>query len=81
MRERGLTLREKDATRHLAKVAAFGTTADIGPVQPVSITRTTTADGSLAALLISLAPGLYTAQVTSADDASGPALIESYEVP
>ena len=33
------------------------------------------------ALLVSLAPGLYTAQVTSADAATGLALIEFYELP
>lgn len=51
VRARGLTLREKDATRHLARVAAFGTTAEIGPVDLVIITLKTTANGSLAALL------------------------------
>ena len=33
------------------------------------------------ALLLSLAPGLYTAQVSSADGTTGSALIEIYEVP
>ncbi len=51
VRERGLTLREKDATRHLANVAAFGTAAEIGPVDLVIITLKTTANGSLAAWL------------------------------
>ena len=51
VRERGLTLREKDATRHLANVAAFATTAEIGPVDLVVVTLKTTANSSLAALL------------------------------
>ena len=40
-----------------------------------------TVGASDAALLINLAPGLYSAQVTSADSSTGPALIEFYEVP
>ncbi len=51
VRERGLTLREKDATRHLAPVAAFATTAEIGPVDLVIVTLKTTANASLASLL------------------------------
>jgi 2-dehydropantoate 2-reductase len=51
VRERGLTLREKDATRHLARVAAFGTAEEIGPVDLVVITLKTTANGALAGLL------------------------------
>jgi hypothetical protein len=33
------------------------------------------------ALLLNLTPGLYTAQVTSADGSVGPALLEVYELP
>ena len=51
VRERGLTLHEKDATRHLANVAAFGTTAEIGPVDLVIITLKTTANPDLSGLL------------------------------
>jgi len=32
-------------------------------------------------LIVNLAPGNYTAQVTSADGASGLALVEIYELP
>jgi 2-dehydropantoate 2-reductase len=49
--ERGLTLREKDATRHLANVAAFATPAEIGPVDLVIVALKTTANASLASLL------------------------------
>ncbi|HEX2852910.1 MAG TPA: 2-dehydropantoate 2-reductase [Opitutaceae bacterium] len=51
VRERGLTLREKDGTRHLAPVAAFATTGEIGPVDLVLITLKTTANAELARLL------------------------------
>jgi 2-dehydropantoate 2-reductase len=51
VRAHGLTLREKDATRRLEKVAAFGSTAEIGPVDIVLITLKTTAKASLPALL------------------------------
>jgi 2-dehydropantoate 2-reductase len=47
----GFTLRERDATRRLEKVAAFGTTAEIGPVNVVLVTLKTTANAALAALL------------------------------
>jgi len=57
VRERGLTLREKDATRHLAHVAAFATPAEIGPVDLVIITLKTTANASLASLLPPLLHG------------------------
>ncbi len=40
-----------------------------------------TAGANDAALLVSLVPGLYTAQVTSADGTTGVALIEFYELP
>ena len=51
VRERGLTLREKDATRHLTNVAAFATPEEIGPVDLVIITLKTTANASLASFL------------------------------
>jgi 2-dehydropantoate 2-reductase len=51
VRERGLTLREKDATRQLTNVAAFATPEEIGPVDLVIVTLKTTANAALAALL------------------------------
>jgi len=42
---------------------------------------TLTAGANDAALLVSLAPGLYSAQVTSADGTTGTALVEFYELP
>ncbi len=51
VRERGLMLREKDATRHLAHVAACATTAEIGPVDLVIVALKTTANAALASLL------------------------------
>ena len=51
VRDHGLTLRERDATRHLASVAAFGRVDDIGPVDLVIVTMKITANGSLATLL------------------------------
>jgi 2-dehydropantoate 2-reductase len=63
VRERGLTLREKDGTRHLPKVAAFATTAEIGPVDLVLVTLKTTANRALRELLAPLV-GANTAVVT-----------------
>jgi 2-dehydropantoate 2-reductase len=51
VRAHGLTLRERDGTRRLERVAAFGTTAEIGPVDLVLVTLKTTANGALATLL------------------------------
>lgn len=51
VRAHGLTLREKDATRRLERVAAFATTAEIGPVDLVIVALKTTANASLASLL------------------------------
>lgn len=51
VRERGLTLREKDATRVLRSVAAFASAEEIGPVDLAIVTLKTTANGALAALL------------------------------
>ena len=39
------------------------------------------ANSTDSALLLSLAPGLYTAQLSSADGSTGNALIEIYELP
>lgn len=50
VRERGLTLREKDATRVLRPVA-FASAEEIGPVDLAIVTLKTTANGALAALL------------------------------
>ncbi len=51
VRAHGLTLREKEATRHLANVAAFGRVEEIGPVDLVIVTVKTTANAALPALL------------------------------
>jgi len=51
VRAHGLTLREKDATRRYAPVAAFARTDEIGPVDLVVITLKTTANAALATLL------------------------------
>ncbi len=51
VRAHGLTLREKDATRRLDRVAAFATTSEIGPVDLVIVALKTTANASLASLL------------------------------
>lgn len=54
VRAHGLTLREKDAMRRLERVAAFATTAEIGPVDLVVVALKTTTNASLANLLPSL---------------------------
>jgi 2-dehydropantoate 2-reductase len=51
VRTHGLTLRERDGTRRLERVAAFGSATEIGPVDLVVITLKTTANASLATLL------------------------------
>ena len=51
VRAHGFTLHEKDATRHLADVAAFATAGEIGPVDLVLVTLKTTANAGLARLL------------------------------
>lgn len=51
VRAHGITLREKDATRHLAHVAACGSVAEIGPVDLVVVALKTTANPALPALL------------------------------
>jgi 2-dehydropantoate 2-reductase len=51
VRARGLWLREKDATRHLTRVAAWASAEEIGPVDLVLVTLKTTANAALAALL------------------------------
>jgi len=51
VRARGLELRERDGTRRLAPVAAFGRAEEIGPVDLVVITLKTTANAALPALL------------------------------
>jgi 2-dehydropantoate 2-reductase len=51
VRERGLTLLERDGTRRLEKVEAFRTTREIGPVDLVLVTLKTTANAELAHLL------------------------------
>jgi 2-dehydropantoate 2-reductase len=51
LRARGLTLRERDATRRLENVAAFARPEEIGPVDLVVVALKTTANASLPALL------------------------------
>jgi 2-dehydropantoate 2-reductase len=51
VRAHGLTLRERDATRRLEPVVAFGSAAEIGPVDVVLVTLKTTSNASLASLL------------------------------
>ena len=51
VREHGFLLREKDATRRLAKPNVFGDPGDIGPVDLVIVALKTTANVSLPALL------------------------------
>ncbi|MBL9208971.1 MAG: 2-dehydropantoate 2-reductase [Opitutaceae bacterium] len=51
VRTHGITLREKDATRHLGGVAAFGRPEEIGPVDLVVVALKTTANAALSALL------------------------------
>jgi 2-dehydropantoate 2-reductase len=51
VRTHGFVLRERDAIRRLEKVAAFGTTAEIGAVDVVLVTLKTTANAALPALL------------------------------
>jgi 2-dehydropantoate 2-reductase len=63
VRERGLTLREKDGVRHLPLVAAFATPEEIGVVDLVFITLKTTANVQLRRLLPPLL-GPETAVVT-----------------
>ncbi|MCX6951677.1 MAG: pectinesterase family protein [Verrucomicrobia bacterium] len=70
--------------RLVAQSSGVGTSADA-----IAITGASNEVGAFpltfgaadAALLITLAPGLYSAQVTSADSSTGSALIEFYEVP
>ena len=51
VRDHGLILRERDATRRLEHVDAFATTAEIGPVDLVFVTLKTTSNSALATLL------------------------------
>jgi 2-dehydropantoate 2-reductase len=51
VRERGLTLREKDGTRVLQPAAAFARSAEIGPVDLAVVTLKSTANAALAELL------------------------------
>jgi 2-dehydropantoate 2-reductase len=63
VRERGMTLREKDAVRPLARVAAWARPEEIGPVDLVIVTLKTTANAALATLLPPLL-GVRTAVLT-----------------
>jgi 2-dehydropantoate 2-reductase len=51
VRAHGITLREKDATRRLAPVAAFARADEIGPVDLVVVALKTTANSALPTLL------------------------------
>jgi 2-dehydropantoate 2-reductase len=51
VRARGITLREKDATRHLERVVAFGRAEEIGSVDLVVVALKTTSNAALPALL------------------------------
>lgn len=51
VRARGLTLRERDGTRRLERVAAFATVEEIGPVDVVLVTLKTTSRDALSRLL------------------------------
>ena len=51
VRAHGIRLREKDATRHLARAVAWGRPEEIGPVDLVLVTLKTTANAALAELL------------------------------
>jgi 2-dehydropantoate 2-reductase len=51
VRAHGLTLRERDAIRHLANVAAFARVEEIGPVNLVVVALKATANGALVQLL------------------------------
>jgi 2-dehydropantoate 2-reductase len=54
VRAHGFTLKERDGTRHLKDVAAFASTAEIGPVDLVLVTLKTTSNGELGTLLAPL---------------------------
>jgi 2-dehydropantoate 2-reductase len=51
VRAHGLTLRERDETRRLERVAAFATSAEIGPVDVVLVALKTTANAALPGIL------------------------------
>ena len=71
-------------SRLVAQNAGVGSSPDAIAITVAGVEAgafTLTAGAADAALLINLAPGLYTAQVTSADGSTGPALIEFYELP
>lgn len=68
----------------VAKNTGWSTSADATSIATAAATIGTFAlpSGSAdSAVLVNLAPGLYTAQVTSADGSTGTALIEMYEAP
>ena len=70
--------------RLVAENAGVGTSPDAAAITLAGSEAgafTLSAGATDAALLIHLAPGLYTAQVSSADSATGFALIEFYELP
>src|SRR5687768_13448748 len=51
VRKHGFTLRENGETRRLERVAAFGATPEIGPVDVVLVTLKSTANAALPELL------------------------------
>jgi len=71
-------------SRLVAQNAGLATSPDAVAITQAGIEAgafTLTAGANDAALLVSLAPGLYSAQVTSADGTTGTALVEFYELP
>ncbi len=76
VRVHGLTLRERDATRHLPRPAVFATTAEIGPVDFVLVTLKTTNNAELPRLLPPLL-GAQTAVVTLQNGLGNEELIAS----
>ena len=70
--------------RLVAENAGVGTSPDAAAITLAGSEAgafTLSAGATDAALLVHLAPGLYTAQVSGADSATGFALIEFYELP
>ncbi len=68
----------------LAQNAGWSQSADAAALAAAAVQAGAFALGAQsadAALLVSLAPGAYTAQVTGAGDTTGVALVEIYELP
>ena len=76
VRAHGLTLLERDATRHVPQPAVFATSAEIGPVDFVLVTLKTTSNAELPRLLPPLL-GAHTAVVTLQNGLGNEELIAS----